>query len=520
MLIGLYSYMSIPKQNFPEVVLPVAAVTVVYPGASAEDMEELVTKKVEGTVMTLDGFDSCTSDVHENYTTIMVSLDMDLTQEEVDKSFDDLRLKVDSLQATLPSGVTQISVNTDIMDTAGLLVAVTASDVSGDELSQRANELKDQLKLIDGVKKVELSGEQLSEVHITADVNKLNGMDLSLAELASIISAQNSLVPAGTIDIDHNVITVSSSGKFESIDEIKNIIVGASESTGIIYKLSDIATVNKSIPDDHPGYYYNNEPSTLLTLYFDTGINVVTMTDSIRDAIEDFSKTLPDNIQVHEVYLQSDVVETAIAGFVKNLIEAIVLVLLVVMVCINLRNSLVVSVAIPLSILSTFILLPRFGVDIQFVSLAALIVVLGMLVDNSIVVSDAIQTRLDSGQDRYDAAVKGTMAVAQPVFVAMLTAVAGFSSLLTLSGVYKQLSFSLPVVIITCLVICSLVSLLVTPLMSYFFLKKNESEKENKFQKFTRVYDKFFQAAFNNRKKTIIGALIFLIVCASSVAVI
>ncbi|MDD3024401.1 MAG: efflux RND transporter permease subunit [Syntrophomonadaceae bacterium] len=88
MLIGLYSYMSIPKQNFPEVVLPVAAVTVVYPGASAEDMEELVTKKVEGTVMTLDGFDSCTSDVHENYTTIMVSLDMDLTQEEVDKSFD------------------------------------------------------------------------------------------------------------------------------------------------------------------------------------------------------------------------------------------------------------------------------------------------------------------------------------------------------------------------------------------------------------------------------------------------
>lgn len=519
MAVGFNSYINIPKQNFPEVVLPVAAVTAVYPGASAEDMEELVTKKVEETVMSLNGFDYCTTSVYENYSTVMVCLDMNLSQEEVDESFDDLRLKIGSLKETLPSGVTQISVNTDIMDTAGLLVAVTADNVSGDELAQRATELKDRLKLLDGVKKVDIYGEQLSEVKVTVDVNKLNALDHSLAEISALITAQNSMIPAGTIDIGQNVMTVSSNGKFESIDEIRNIIVGSSKSSGVIYRLSDIAEVKKSVPDE-PRYYYNGEPSDLLALYFDKGINVVTMTGSIRDAIEDFADTLPDHITVHEVYLQSDVVETAIGGFVENLAEAIILVMLVVMLCINLRNSLAVSVAIPLSILATFIVLPWFGVDIQFVSLAALIVVLGMLVDNSIVVSDSIQSRLDSGEDRYTAAVKGTEAVARPVFVSMLVAVAGFSSLFTLSGAYRQLAFSLPVVVITCLVICCLVSLLVTPLISYLFLKKHDDKKEDKFTKVARIYDKYFLMAFYHRKKAIAGALLFLLLCALSLTLI
>ena len=516
-LLGTYSYIKMPKQNFPEVVLPVAAVSVVYPGASAEDMEELVTKKVEETVMSLDGFDSCNSSVYENYCTVTVVLDMDLSQKEVDDSFDDLRLKLNSLKQSLPAGVTQVSVNTDIMDTDGLLVAITAKNVSGDELSQRATELKDRLKTLEGVKKVELYGEQLSEVSVTVDVNKLNALNLSLSELSSVISAQNSMIPAGDIDIDKDVITVSSNGKFSSINEIKNIIIGSSRSNGIIYRLGDIATIEKSIPDDLPKFYYNGEPSALVALSFDKGINIVTMTGSIRSAIHDFSKTLPDNIKVHEVYLQSDVVEKAINDFVKNLMEAIILVILVVTVCINLRNSLVVSIAIPLSILTTFIVMPFFGISIQFISLAALIIVLGMLVDNSIVVSDSIQTRLDSGDDRLTAAISGTKIVARPVIISMLVAVAGFSSMLTMTGTYRQLIFSLPAVVVISLVICTVVSLIVTPLMSSIFLKKHEDEKRDKFSKAYDFYDKYFQRAFQNPKKAATIALAFLIVCIGSI---
>ena len=515
---GLFSYISIPKQHFPEVVLPIATVTVVYPGASAEDMEELVTKKIEDVAMESDGFDSCSSQTFNNVSAVMVKLDMNMTQEEVDDSFDKLRRKINDITPSLPDGVTKVSVDTEVMDTAGLILAVSGEGVSGDELAQRTDELKDRLKIIDGVKKVDVSGKQESEVSIKVDSDKLNNLGLSLAELSKVISAQNSMIPTGTIDVDNSVITVTSSGKFESIEEIKNIVIGSSD-TGAISKLSDIANVEIKVPDDSSKFMYNKKDANVISLYFKSGINVVNFGDSIRDTINDFKKTLPDNIKVEEVYFQPDVVGEAVNGFVINLIEAIVLVLVVLMIGMNLRNAIVVSIAIPLIILMNFIVMKLIGIDIQFVSLAALIVVLGMMVDNAIVVSDSIQTRLDNDEsgDRISAVVKGTNDVIVPVFISMLTTVSAFLSLMTLSGAYKQLISSLPIVIIVCLVSSFIVSVFVTPLMSYFFLRKSDEKKKGGSQKLTELYDRVFQLAFKNKKKAILVAVSIMIVCSLSI---
>ena len=151
---GVYKYESIPKQNYPEFSIPIASVVVVYPGATSEDMEELVTKKIENTVMTLDGFDYSNSRSFDNISVVTVCLDLNLSEDRVDKSFDDLRLKIEALKSSLPSGITQVTVDTDAMDTAGLLVAVTGdSSITGEELSQRTDELENKLKQIDGVRK-------------------------------------------------------------------------------------------------------------------------------------------------------------------------------------------------------------------------------------------------------------------------------------------------------------------------------------------------------------------------------
>lgn len=290
---GLFSYITLPKQNFPEVVLPVAAVSVVYPGASAEDMEELVTKKVENVAMEIEGFDSCKSQISDNLSTVMVSLDMNLSQEQVDKSFEDLRRKIDDLKPSLPSDVTQVVVKTDIMDTTGLLLAVTGEGVSGDELAQRTKDLGDRLRILEGVKKVDIAGKQESEVKITVNSDKLNHVGLSLTELASIISAQNSMIPTGTITVENNKITVNSSGKFKNIDEIKNIVVNVSKDTGAILKLSDIADIKIEIPDDAPKYLFSKKESVLLSLYFNKGLNVVSMGDSVRNTVKQFKKNAP-----------------------------------------------------------------------------------------------------------------------------------------------------------------------------------------------------------------------------------
>ncbi|MCC8097398.1 MAG: efflux RND transporter permease subunit, partial [Eubacterium sp.] len=152
---GAFSYYKMPKQHFPEVVLPVASVTVIYPGATAEDMEQLVSEKVEHVCMEIDGFDKCETTAADNYSVTSVTLGMDLSQDEVDDRFAALKEKMSELQSDLPSGVTSISVNDEIMDTAGIILALTGDSVSTDELSERSKELSDKLRLIEGVRKVD-----------------------------------------------------------------------------------------------------------------------------------------------------------------------------------------------------------------------------------------------------------------------------------------------------------------------------------------------------------------------------
>lgn len=510
---GGISYYNLPKQHFPKVVLPVASVVVVYPGATAEDMEELVAEKIEHICMEIDGYDKCETTARDNYCIINVSLSMDLSQSEVDDSFDDLRQKLDTLKPDLPSGVSSITVNDDIMDTAGLILSVTGDKISNDELSQRSKEISNKLRLLEGVKKVDIHGDTPSEVKITVDVNKLNDTDVSLAELAQLIAYHNSTLPTGSVKINNNDIKVYTSGKFENLDDIKNIVV-SSNADHIITRLSDIADIRMEVPDDEGYYIYNDQKSTVLAVYFEPGLNVVSLGDEINNIIDDYNATLPDGIVVNKIFMQPDDVQDSIDDFVVNIIESIVLVIIVIMIGMTFRNAIVVSFAIPLAIFSSFITLSVLGYEIHFVSLASLIVVLGMLVDNAVVVSDAIQKNLDSGMERKRAVVEGTSSVALPVFVSMLTTSIAFSSLFVLPGAYRQLSITFPIVIISCLVASYIISLTVTPVMSYIFLKKTNIKKVKKTPVSQKIYNRLFKTAFKHRAITIISSVVAMVAVA------
>lgn len=512
---GIYSYIQMPKQRFPKVVLPVATVTVVYPGATAEDMEQLVSEKVEHTCMELDGFDKCESTVGDNYSVTSVNLSMDLSQSDVDDAFDDLRNKMDTLKADLPSGVTSITVDDDVMDTAGLILSVSGDNISNDELSQRSKEISDKLRLIKGIKKVSVHGDVPSEVKITVDINKLNDTNVSLAELAKIIAYHNSTLPTGSIKVDGNDIKVNASGQFESLEDIKNIVVSANEDY-IITRLSDVADVRMEVPDDEGYYLYDDKKATVLAVYFEQGLNVVSLGDDINKVIDDYNETLPEGIAVNKIFMQPDKVSSSINDFVVNLMESIVLVIIVIMIGMNFRNAVVVSVAIPLAICMNFLFNHIMGLEIHFVSLASLIVVLGMLVDNSVVVSDAIQKNIDAGMEPKEAASKGVSSVALPVFVSMLSTVIAFCSIFVLPGAYRQLSISFPIVIITSLVASYVVSMCVTPLMSCMILKKSKESTNNKKPISRKLYDWAFSHAFKHRASTLIVAIVLMILCGST----
>ena len=270
---GLVSYVMIPKQHFPKVIVPVAAVSVVYPGASAEELEELVAKPVEQKCMELNGYDNCTTNISENVSTTSVVLNMNLSQDEVDDAWDDLRLKMNALQSELPSGVSYIRVDDDIMDVAGVLVAVSGDNISNDELNQRTNVLADDLRDIDGVSKVSISGNVASEIKIVVDSRKLNNQSVSMAEIATLIGAQNKVVPTGSIKVDDNKISVDATDRFKTVDDIGNLVIGASDS-GVITRLKDIATITTDVPEDDAYYLYNKQKSDVIAVYFDDSVTL------------------------------------------------------------------------------------------------------------------------------------------------------------------------------------------------------------------------------------------------------
>lgn len=507
MIIGGVYYVELPKASFPKVTIPSAAVTAIAPGLTSEEIESEVTKKIENAVMDITGFKESSSSSMNNASSVVIRLKNSLSDEEVNNSFIELRQKMEAIKSELPATVSSITVNTDLVGSASLILAVSSDNVSNDELSERAIELQDKLKQIKGVSKVKVLGNSKSEISIVVNSVKLNQTNLSLTEIVQKISANNSITPIGSVSLeDDNSISVNTSGRYSNMEQIENIIIGSTEQDTLI-RLKDIADIAYKDVDDNPYYLFNGTKSVTVALYFHEGLNVVSLGDETRQTVEDFKAKLPETIKVNEVYFQSDDVKFDIDNFVINLLEAVVIVMAIVMVGMNLRNGIVVALAIPLSIFASFIVMKLVGEEIHFMSLTALIMVLGMLGDSSIVVSDNIQTYIDSGIDKLEACIKGTKEVALSVFLSMVTAVMTFASMLTLSGVNRQVIIAIPVVIISCLVLSFIIAIFVAPMLCYIFLKHTNESKKKKDGISLRLYNVVSEYTFRHKRLTIFVAI-------------
>ena len=513
---GLACYNAMPRASFPKVDLPMATITVIYPGATSAEVEKEITKKIEDTCQSVKGYDKSTSVSMANACSVSMTFDMSIPQDELNMDMIELRRKMTEVKSELPSGVVSISVNTNSMDTASLVIAVSGNEeVSNDVLSQRATDLSDRLKQIKGVSQIKITGNNDSEVSVRVNPERLNNLNLSLYEITALISANNAILPIGNMKVEGNEIAVSTSGRYDSVEEIENIIISASQD-GTILRLKDIADISIKEPDDSSYYLLDNQKSILVSLYFKDDLNVVSKADEVKSVVNEFEKTLSDNISIREVYFQSDDVRDDINNFIVSLIEAIIIVMLVIMLGMNVRNGMIVSIAIPVIIFITFIMMSLFKVQIHFISLASLIMVLGMLVDNSIVVSDSIQTCLDEGMERMDACRAGVKKVILSVFLSMITTVTVFASMFTLEGTNRQVAIAIPYIAVISMVASFVVSIMVTPIFCYLFLKpaserKSKRKKEKKEGISVRLYRRLFSAAFSHKKTSVCVVLALLV---------
>lgn len=473
---GIYSYYVIPKQENPNTTVAIALVTTVYPGASPEDVESFVTNKLEEQISRLDRVDYYTSMSMDSASAIVVYYDDNVLMADVEN---DLRQAVSNTQKDLPDTCMESVVKTDLISNNQFIISLSSDVYSSEELVSYGQIIKERLSGVPDVSGVTLYGEKEKQVVVEADIQKMKLYGISIENILSLMQAQNLSIPAGSIEYDSGTVTVLSSGLFESLKDIENTVIGGGEEGLAFVKLKDVASVY--IEDTDEKYYLQDgRESVLLVGKFVEGKNAVNIGKILRQEIEELKEELPQELIFHEVMYAPEDIADNINNFLVNLIESILLIMIVVFIGVRMRNALVISTALPMSILITFIIMKLLGIEFHFISIAALIVSLGILVDNAVVISEAIQQNLNDGMEKVPAIVDAVKTTAVPVFTSTLTTIVTFGIIYFVPGVVGAVAGTIPTVVIASLLASYAMAMCGIPVLAYMFFKPESKEKAEK----------------------------------------
>lgn len=515
LLWGLNSFLTMPRTEDPPTAQPGAIVTVIYPGASPSDMEELVVKPIEEKVNGLELISQIKSSSGNGFALINVSFDYG--NYNFNSKYDDVVQAVNEVKPELPTGIVDVKFRKKTTTNTKILQLALSSEAAAfSNMKIWAESLKKKIEIVKGIKTVDILAlpNQLVQVQIKPD--KMVNMGIGISDIENGIKTNNQNIPGGEIVMGENSFNVQTSGSYNSIEEIKNTVVGAVD--GQLVYLKDIADVAINYEENKYIAGFNGTRSIFLTAEQKSGTNVIDIIDEAKLIIADFEKSLPENIQLHYVHNQANNVEKSVNGFISNLLQGIFLVGLVIMLVIGYKPSLVIMVAIPASILIGLGFVDLAGYGLQSVSIAGLVIALGLLVDNSIVVVENTERYLKEGMSSTQAAIKGTSQVAYPIISSTLTTLAAFIPIAMIPNAAGDFIKSMPVTVVATLVVSVVVALTVSPLLMaiLFKRKKEETHTENKLQKtltgfITGTYTKVLHFSLANTKIILSAAfLLFL----------
>lgn len=504
---GFYCYHILPKQESPDVSSPAAMITTIYPGGSSSDIESLVTKKIEEKVEEIDGYDYCESYSENSASIVILYLNNDADK---DKAWRDLRDKIKDLKSELPDGCQDSQINTKLTESAGMILSVSGDNYSYEQLGNYADEIKKQLSNVSGVSRFDIEGKQDKQVKVNVDLSKINKNSISLEDVCRVLQAQNIEIPSGNLDLSTGKIKVQTPGSFISLKDIENTIVNVSKDTGQTIKIKDIANVQMDYDDDSNYKYTNNgENAVLLAGYFQDNKNIVLIGNDVKKKLDEIKTQLPQDLKIDEVSFQPKDVNESVSFFMDNLRDGVILVVITVLIGMGFRNAMVVSAVIPISMAMSFIVMDALGIKVQQMSTTALIIALGILVDDAIVIGDVVQVGIDHGMPGDEAAFHGIKKLFVPVFTSTLIIVGAFSPLLKIPGAVGDFLRTLPQVVMIC-IICSYISaLFITPAMSSMFFTKSKAEKESKIRK---MFHKLLTYGLKHKIKIVIAAICVFIV--------
>ena len=494
---GIFFYFKLGRMEDPNFTINQMVVTAAWPGASADQMEQQVTDKLESKFRDIPGVKEITSNTRAGTSVVYVTLRDDVDRSTIRDTWRDVRGFGNDVQSELPSGVYGPYYNDRFDDVFGSVYAITGDGYSMEELRQAAEKIRRQLATIDKVQKVKLLGVQTEKVYVEIESSKLAELGISPTVLANALKSQNEMTPSGMIETSTDNVYLRYSGIFDDENAVKNTPIQANGKT---FYLGDIATVERRYAE--PGdtaMYYNGQPAVGIAVSMEDGGNIITLGNELKTAMTSIQSEMTAGLEIHQVSDQPKVVEESIDDFVSTLREAVIIVLAVSFLSLGLRTGMVVAGCIPLVLAAVFCGMYIFGIDLHKVSLGALIISLGLLVDDAIIAVEQMSVQLERGHSRFDAACHAFRATAKPMLTGTLITCAGFIPVSFSKGMAAEFCSSLFPVIGMALVISWIVSVMIAPLFGYYLIKPAAKADEGE------MYQSRFYLAFRGLLNWFLG---------------
>ena len=484
-LFGLYSYNDMPKSLFPDIVMPTIMVQTVYPGNSPADIENLITRPIEKQIKSVKGIKNLTSNSVQDNSSIIVEFNTDV---EVKIALQDVKDAVDKAKSDLPNDLDLEPMVMDIDFSEFPILNINLSgDFSLDDLKIYAEELQDQIESLTEISKVEITGLLNREITIKTDLHKMESNEISLRDIEDAINLENVSIAGGDILLGKSRRSVRTDAEFKKASEIENIIV-KSEQGNIVY-LKDIAEVIDGYEERKSYARLNKKPVVSLNIVKKSGENLLEATDQIMQLLETAkaSQIIPSTLEISITNDQSEQTRKQLENLENSIIFGVILVILVLLFFLGLRNAIFVGLAIPLSMFISFVILGAMGTTMNMIVLFALILALGMLVDNAIVVIENIHRLYnEEGLSKFEAAKKGVGEIAVPIISSTATTLAAFFPLLFWDDMMGEFMGYIPTTLIIVLGSSLFVALVINPVVASTFILKDNRDKVN-FSKVAKI---------------------------------
>ena len=510
-VLGIFGMYDMPKDEFPHAVIRQGVVVAVYPGATTEEVEQQVARPLERYLFTYGEVNrvKTTTTSQNGMCIVMVRLNDDVNNK--DEVWSKIKHGLNGFKSQLPSGVLAIAVNDDFGNTSALLIAIESDQRSYRELKEYSDELSDRLRRIPSVANVKLFGEQKEQISLYVDRQRLQAYGVGQQRLFSSLQAQGITTMSGGIDDDDQQIPIHVEAQDNSEAEIANQIIISDPITGKVARVRDIARVVREYEPMSSRIEQDGHPCVLLSMEMNPGNNVVQYGREVDKVLDDFrTNELPDDVKVTRIADKPKVVNISVSDFLRDLLIAMLVIILVMMVLFPLRSAIVASIAIPLSTFVSVAFMYMLGIELNIVTLAALIVVLGMVVDNSIVVIDGYLEYLGKGQEPKRAAIESAKQYFMPMMLATICICAIFYPfLITMKGIFRDCLKDFPITVTINLMVSLFLAVTVIPFLEVRLIKpENVKTDGNAITKWVqKTYDKVLDFTFRNPWVTIGGGI-------------